>query len=149
MPQPNTSPPLHRLLGQTADAVAAVRAGRSLTEVLAACPADLRAGTQALSFAVLRALAGATAARALMAPKPPPPSSDITVGGSGSGNNCISCESTARGACSSNSLLSRIFISPSRRRNSRSAIPARTSLRPSAGPATTASLSSTISTSAL
>ena len=67
------SPPLSRLLGQTADAVAAVRAGRSLTELLAACPAELRGGTQALSFQVLRTLGGAEAALALMAPKPPPP----------------------------------------------------------------------------
>jgi len=67
------SPPLSRLLGQTADAVAAVRAGRSLTELLAACPAELRGGTQALSFQVLRALGGAEAALALMAPKLPPP----------------------------------------------------------------------------
>ena len=67
------SPPLYRLLGQTADAVAAVRAGRSLTELLAACPAELRGGTQALSFQVLRTLGGAEAALALMAPKPPPP----------------------------------------------------------------------------
>ena len=67
------SPPLSRLLGQTADAVAAVRSGRSLTEVLAACPPALRSGTQALSFQVLRALGGAEAALALMAPKTPPP----------------------------------------------------------------------------
>ena len=68
-----TAPPLHRLLGQTADAVAAVRQGRSLTEVLAQVPAPLRAGTQALSFQVLRGLGGAEAALALMAPKAPPP----------------------------------------------------------------------------
>jgi 16S rRNA (cytosine967-C5)-methyltransferase len=67
------SPPLSRLLGQTADAVAAVRAGRSLTEVLAACPSALRGGTQALSFQALRALGGAEAVLALMAPKTPPP----------------------------------------------------------------------------
>ena len=73
MPTQNPSPPLHRLLCQTADAVGAVRAGRSLTELLALCPADLRAGTQALSFQVLRALGGAQATLALMAPKPPPP----------------------------------------------------------------------------
>ena len=73
------SPPLHRLLGQTADAVAAVRAGQSLTEVLANCPPDLRGGTQALSFTVLRALGGAEAARALMAPKAPPPAVDALL----------------------------------------------------------------------
>ena len=73
MPTHAPSPPLHRLLLQTADAVAAVRAGRSLTEWLAQCPADLRAGTQALSFQVLRALGGAEGLLALMAAKPPPP----------------------------------------------------------------------------
>ena len=73
MPMHEVSPPLSRLLGQTADAVAAVRAGRSLTELLAACPAELRGGTQALSFQVLRTLGGAEAALALMAPKAPPP----------------------------------------------------------------------------
>ena len=73
MPMHEVSPPLSRLLGQTADAVAAVRSGRSLTEILAACPAELRGGTQALSFQVLRTLGGAEAALALMAPKPPPP----------------------------------------------------------------------------
>ncbi len=73
MPMHEVSPPLSRLLGQTADAVAAVRAGRSLTEILAACPAELRGGAQALSFQVLRTLGGAEAALALMAPKVPPP----------------------------------------------------------------------------
>ena len=67
------SAPLHRLLSSTADAVAAVRNGRSLTDVLAQVPADVRAGTQALSFQVLRCLGGAEAVVALMAPKPPPP----------------------------------------------------------------------------
>ncbi len=76
MPAQATSPPLHRLLGPVADAVAGVRAGRSLTDLLAATPADLRAGTQALSFTVLRALGGAQALRALMAPKAPPPAVD-------------------------------------------------------------------------
>ncbi|OGB07959.1 MAG: 16S rRNA (cytosine(967)-C(5))-methyltransferase [Burkholderiales bacterium RIFCSPHIGHO2_12_FULL_69_20] len=79
MPIQAASPPLHRLLGQTADAVAAVRAGRSLTEVLVACPAELRGGTQALSFTVLRLLGGAMAARALMAPKAPPPAVDALL----------------------------------------------------------------------
>jgi len=49
-----------------------VRAGRSLTDLLAQCPADVRGGTQALSFQVLRVLGSAEAARALMAPKNPP-----------------------------------------------------------------------------
>jgi len=68
--------PLNRLLGQVADAVQAVREGRSLTDVLARCPADLRPGTQALSFHVLRLLGGAQAARAHLAPKNPPPRVD-------------------------------------------------------------------------
>ncbi|MES2717548.1 MAG: 16S rRNA (cytosine(967)-C(5))-methyltransferase RsmB [Pseudomonadota bacterium] len=75
-PALTTSPPLHRLLVQVADAVAGVRAGRSLTELLAACPPALRAGTQALSFQVLRALGGAQALRVLLAPKAPPPAVD-------------------------------------------------------------------------
>lgn len=79
MPTQTAAPPLHRLLGQAADAVAAVRAGRSLTEVLAACPADLRGGTQALSFLALRCLGSAEAARALMAPKAPPPAVDALL----------------------------------------------------------------------
>jgi 16S rRNA (cytosine967-C5)-methyltransferase len=76
---PPASPPLHRLLDQAADAVAAVRAGRSLTDVLANCPADLRGGTQALSFRALRCLGSAEAARALMAPKAPPPAVDALL----------------------------------------------------------------------
>ena len=73
MPIHANAPPLYRLLGQTADAVAAVRQGRSLTDVLAQVPAALRPGTQALSFQVLRGLGGAEAALLLMAPKAPAP----------------------------------------------------------------------------
>jgi 16S rRNA (cytosine967-C5)-methyltransferase len=73
------SPPLARLLDQTADAVAAVRAGRSLTEVLGRCPADLRPGTQALAFHVLRWWGGAQAVRAALAPKTPPPNVDALL----------------------------------------------------------------------
>ena len=67
------APALARLLERTADAVQAVRGGRSLTDVLAACPAPLRPGTQALSFLVLRRLGAAQAVRALVAPRTPPP----------------------------------------------------------------------------
>ena len=67
------APTLARLLEQTADAVQAVGAGRSLTEVLAACPGPLRPGTQALSFLVLRRLGAAHALRAILAPRTPPP----------------------------------------------------------------------------
>ena len=79
VPGPTGAPPLHRLLGHTADAVAAVRAGRSLTDALAACPAAMRPGTQALSFTVLRALGGAQAVRALLAPKAPPAAVDALL----------------------------------------------------------------------
>ena len=76
MPATASSPPLHHLLGAVADAVAGVRAGRSLNDLLAATPTALRAGTQALSFTVLRALGGALAVRTLLAPKAPPPAVD-------------------------------------------------------------------------
>jgi 16S rRNA (cytosine967-C5)-methyltransferase len=74
-----TSLPLARLLEHTADAVSAVRAGRSLTDVLAAVPADARAGTQALSFQTLRRLGAASAVRAHLAPKTPPPAVDALL----------------------------------------------------------------------
>jgi 16S rRNA (cytosine967-C5)-methyltransferase len=65
-------PPLARLLDATADAVAAVRGGRSLTEVLARVPAELRPGVQALAFHALRWLGSAQGLRERLAPKPPP-----------------------------------------------------------------------------
>lgn len=68
--------PLHRLLSQAADAVQGVREGRSLTELLARVPADLRPGTQALAFTALRRLGGAEAVRQQLAPKAPPPRVD-------------------------------------------------------------------------
>jgi 16S rRNA (cytosine967-C5)-methyltransferase len=67
------SAPLHRLLSQAADAVQGVRDGRSLTDLLAKVPSDLRPGTQALAFAVLRRLGSAEAVRQQLAPKAPPP----------------------------------------------------------------------------
>ena len=73
------SPALHRLLDHTADAVQAVRTGRSLTDVLARCPAEMRPGVQALSFHTLRWLGSATEARALLAPKTPPPTVDALL----------------------------------------------------------------------
>ncbi|MDH0864086.1 16S rRNA (cytosine(967)-C(5))-methyltransferase RsmB [Mitsuaria sp. GD03876] len=71
--------PLHRLLANAADAVQAVRDGHSLTDWLARCPADVRPGVQALSFTVLRRLGAAQAARALLAPKNPPPRVDALL----------------------------------------------------------------------
>ncbi|MCD0422388.1 MULTISPECIES: 16S rRNA (cytosine(967)-C(5))-methyltransferase RsmB [Rubrivivax] len=73
MTTPTSSVPLSRLLDLTADAVHAVRQGRSLTDVLARVPPDARPGVQALSFHVMRWLGSAGEARALMAPKSPPP----------------------------------------------------------------------------
>ena len=75
----STSQPLAQLLGHTADAVQAVRDGRSLTELLARCPAEMRAGTQALSFQVMRWMGSAQAACALMVPKKPPPAVDALL----------------------------------------------------------------------
>ena len=66
------APPLQKLLLQVADAVQGVQSGQSLNELLARCPAELRPGTQALTFHVLRHLGAAQAARKLLAPKAPP-----------------------------------------------------------------------------
>ena len=74
-----TSLPLSQLLAHTADMVAAVQAGRSLSDVLAACPAAARPGTQALSFHVMRWMGGAQAARELLAPRRPAPRIDALL----------------------------------------------------------------------
>jgi len=66
------APPLARILAPTADAVAAVRAGRSLSEVLAQVRPELRPATQALANDVLRRLGAAQALRQQLAPKTPP-----------------------------------------------------------------------------
>ncbi|MDO9074177.1 MAG: 16S rRNA (cytosine(967)-C(5))-methyltransferase RsmB [Rubrivivax sp.] len=76
---PHGAPPLARLLEHTADAVQAVRGGKSLTEVLSRCPADLRPGVQSLSFHTLRWLGSATEVRAKLAPKTPPPAVDALL----------------------------------------------------------------------
>jgi 16S rRNA (cytosine967-C5)-methyltransferase len=78
-PSAGPSPALHRLLDHTAEAVQAVRGGRSLTDVLARVPAEMRPGTQALSFHALRWLGSATEARQLLAPKTPPPAVDALL----------------------------------------------------------------------
>lgn len=75
----NASLPLARLLELTADAVQAVRQGRSLTDVLAKVPADARPGVQALAFHALRWLGSATEVRRLVAPKTPPPNVDALL----------------------------------------------------------------------
>ena len=73
------APPLARLLEHTADAVQAVRGGKSLTDVLTRCPAELRPGVQSLSFHTLRWLGSATEVRAKLAPKTPPPAVDALL----------------------------------------------------------------------
>ena len=71
--------PLSRLLEHTADAVQAVRGGKSLTDVIARMPAELRPGVQSLSFHTLRWLGSALEARAQLAPKTPPPNVDALL----------------------------------------------------------------------
>jgi 16S rRNA (cytosine967-C5)-methyltransferase len=71
--------PLAQLLHHAAGAVAAVRAGTSLTEAIAALPAPARPGAQALAFAAMRRLGAAQAARAVLAPKAPPPALDALL----------------------------------------------------------------------
>ncbi|MFO1218301.1 MAG: 16S rRNA (cytosine(967)-C(5))-methyltransferase RsmB [Burkholderiaceae bacterium] len=66
------SPPLARLLAAAADAVGAVRQGRSLTDALQRTPAVLRPATLALASDVLRHLGAATVLREQLAPKAPP-----------------------------------------------------------------------------
>ena len=78
-PPASPGPALHRLLNHTAEAVQAVRGGRSLTQVLSQVPAEMRPGTQALSFHTLRWLGSASEARALLAPKAPPPNVDALL----------------------------------------------------------------------
>jgi 16S rRNA (cytosine967-C5)-methyltransferase len=71
--------PLSHLISHTADAIQAVRAGRSLNDALARCPSDARPGVQALSFQVLRRLGAAQAVRARLAPKTPAPPVDALL----------------------------------------------------------------------
>ena len=78
-PGPATSLPLATLLAHCAAAVQAVRAGVSLNEALERCPAEARAGTQALSFHTLRWLGSAQAVRALLAPRAPAPAVDALL----------------------------------------------------------------------
>ena len=70
------SPALNRLLSECADAVSAVRAGRSLTEVLAEVAPGARPGVQALAFHVMRWMGSAEVVRNALAPRNPPPRVD-------------------------------------------------------------------------
>ena len=74
-----TSPPLARLLDRTADAVAAVRAGRSLTDALDEVDVELRPGVLALASDVMRRLGTALALRERLAPRAPPPKVDALL----------------------------------------------------------------------
>lgn len=71
--------PLWRQLQAAAAVVQAVRAGASATPALAAVPAELRAGVQALVFQALRQLGRAEALRAQLARRAPPPAADALL----------------------------------------------------------------------
>ncbi|ARP88181.1 16S rRNA (cytosine(967)-C(5))-methyltransferase RsmB [Bordetella genomosp. 9] len=69
---PPGAAPLRDLLLQSATVVSGVLAGRSMTDALAAVPAPLRGGTQALSFHTMRRLGEARVLRRLLVPRTPP-----------------------------------------------------------------------------
>ena len=73
------APPLWRQLQATAGMLQAIRQGQSGTSALDAVTAPLRAGVQALSFAVLRSLGRAQALRKLLAPRTPPAPADALL----------------------------------------------------------------------
>ncbi|MFY8104956.1 MAG: 16S rRNA (cytosine(967)-C(5))-methyltransferase RsmB [Ramlibacter sp.] len=73
------APPLWSLLQATAGVVRAVGEGTSATPALAAVPAPLRAGTQALAFQALRHLGRAQALRTLLARRAPPAPADALL----------------------------------------------------------------------
>lgn len=70
---------LWQQLDATAQALQAIRAGQSGTVALAAVPAGLRPGVQALLFQVLRNLGRAQALRRQLAPRNPPPHVDALL----------------------------------------------------------------------
>lgn len=78
-PTPANGPALSTLLDQAARLLQAVRCGRSLTDALQTCPAELRPGAQALSFHTLRHAGGAEAVRNRLVPKAPPPAVDSVL----------------------------------------------------------------------
>ncbi len=65
------SPPLSQLLDHSANAVLAVRRGRSLSDMLAEIPLAARPGVQALTFQTLRRLGAAEEVLRALAPKAP------------------------------------------------------------------------------
>ena len=76
---PSLAPPLWQLLQSTARVVRAVREGQSATPALAAVPAAVRPGTQALAMQALRALGRAQALRAQLARRAPPAPADALL----------------------------------------------------------------------
>ena len=74
-----SSLPLAQLLGHAADALQAVRAGRSLGDALMRTAPDARAGTLALASLALRRLGSASFARTALAPRNPPPAVDALL----------------------------------------------------------------------
>jgi 16S rRNA (cytosine967-C5)-methyltransferase len=71
--------PLWRQLQAAASVLAAVRAGRSATDALAAVDGALRPGVQALVFQALRQLGRAEALRRQLARRAPPPEADALL----------------------------------------------------------------------
>jgi len=74
-----SSIPLWRQLQAAASVLAAVRAGRSATDALAAVDGALRPGVQALVFQALRQLGRAEALRRQLARRAPPPEADALL----------------------------------------------------------------------
>ncbi len=74
-----SGPALWQLLQATAQGVAAVRQGQSATQIMLQVPADLRPGVQALLYQSLRYLGRATALRAQLARRAPPPPVDALL----------------------------------------------------------------------
>lgn len=73
------APPLWRQLQATAGMLQAIRQGQSGTAALDAVATPMRAGVQALGFAVLRSLGRAQALRKLLAPRTPPAPADALL----------------------------------------------------------------------
>ena len=75
----SAAPALWQLLQATAQGVAAVRQGQSATRIIAEVRTDLRPGVQALLYQSLRYLGRATALRAQLARRAPPPAADALL----------------------------------------------------------------------
>jgi 16S rRNA (cytosine967-C5)-methyltransferase len=73
------APPLWQLLDATARILLAVRRGQSTTSALESVALNLRPGTQALAFQVLRNLGRANCLRQMLARRAPPPAVDALL----------------------------------------------------------------------